>query len=113
MFEIQPYFTELGQVPFSEWFDALLDRKAKVAIAARLYRITQGNFGDCKAIQDGVWEIRVDIGPGYRAYYARDGKTVVLLLCAGDKKTQQRDIIRACDYWAEWKQRNIGKEDNI
>jgi len=110
MLEIQPYFTQSGQIPFSDWHNALRDRRAKVAIAARLYRVTQGNFGDHKPIKDGVWEMRVDVGQGYRVYYAREDKTVVLLLCGGDKRTQQTDISRACDYWKEWKQRNEKKE---
>jgi len=105
MFSIQPYYTESAKVPFAEWQDALRDPIAKKAIARRLYRLTQGHFGDHKHCQDGVWELRIDLGPGYRVYYALEGKTVVLLLCAGDKRTQQADIARACDYWHDWQAR--------
>jgi len=105
MFEIQPYYTESAKVPFVEWQDALRDPIAKKAIARRLYRLAQGHFGDHKYCQDGVWELRIDLGPGYRVYYALEGKTVVLLLCAGDKRSQQADIARACDYWHDWQTR--------
>jgi len=93
------------KVPFAQWQDALNDPKVKTAIARRLYRMAQGNFGDCKPCRDGIWELRINLGPGYRVYYAMDGKTVVLLLCAGSKRTQQADIVRACEYWNDWKTR--------
>jgi len=92
-------------VPFAQWHDALRDYRAKTAITRRLFRITQGNFGDCKPCQDGVWELRIDFGPGYRVYYARYAQEVVLLLCGGDKRTQQADIVRACAYWHDWQVR--------
>jgi len=106
MFEIQPYYTDDGKIPFAKWHDALRDYKARAAIDRRLFRMTQGNFGDCKPCQDGVWELRVDVGQGYRVYYARQGQAVVLLLCGGDKRTQQADIAKACDYWHDWKTRH-------
>ena len=68
--------------------------------------IESGNFGDCKPLRDGVWEMRIDVGPGYRVYYAKTGLTVVLLLCGGDKRKQQSDIEKACEYWKEWQLRN-------
>ncbi|MDB5991176.1 MAG: putative addiction module killer protein [Herbaspirillum sp.] len=65
-------------------------------------RIELGNFGDHKFCRYGVWELRIDIGAGYRVYYATAGKEIVLLLCAGDKRTQAADIDRACAYWQDW-----------
>lgn len=88
---------------FREWHRKLRDRKAKLAIDRRIYRIEAGNFGDHKFCRDGVWELRIDIGPGYRLYYAISGSTVVILLCGGDKSTQVADIDRACDYWKKVK----------
>lgn len=64
-----------------------------------------GNFGNHKSCRDGVWELRIDVGPGYRVYYAVAGSQVVLLLCGGDKRTQSADITRACEYWQDWQMR--------
>jgi len=64
-----------------------------------------GNFGDCKPCGNGVWELRIDLGPGWRLYYALTGQTVVLLLCGGNKDTQQTDIARAGAYWQDWQNR--------
>ena len=87
---------------FMEWRLQLRDTKAKIAIDRRIYRMELGNFGDHKFCRDGVWELRVDEGPGYRVYYAIAGTQVVLLLYGGDKRTQDADIDRACEYWTEW-----------
>lgn len=65
----------------------------------------RGLFGDCEPVGDGVWELRIDTGPGYRVYYARAGKQVVLLLCGGDKRRQKADIKRAKDYWEDYEKR--------
>jgi putative addiction module killer protein len=69
-------------------------------------RMAAGNFGDCKPIDDGVWELRVDHGPGYRVYYARTGGKLLLILVGGDKRKQQSDIDAALEYWKNWKRRN-------
>jgi len=110
MIDIQPYYTPSGKIPFAQWQDALRDRKVKTAIARRLYRVAQGHFGDCKPCRDGVWEMRIDLGSGYRVYYALAGKTVVLLLCGGNKRTQQADISKACEYWHDWQIRQQEKK---
>ena len=89
-----------------EWHRKLRDVKAKLAISKRLERIELGNFGDRKYCRDGVWELRVDIGAGYRIYYAMAGASVVLLLCGGDKDTQRSDIDRACEYWCNYQGEN-------
>lgn len=81
------------------------DTKARVAIDRRINRIELGNFGDHKFCRDGVWELRIDFGPGYRVYYAIAGSQIVLLLLGGDKRTQAADINRACEYWQDWQGR--------
>jgi len=112
MFEIEHYLTETGSNPFAEWYIGLKDRKVKQAIDRRLSRMAFGNFGDCKRCQDGVWELRIDVGPGWRVYYARSGKTVLLLLCGGNKRTQQADISRACAYWQRFQQNKENDDEN-
>ncbi len=71
----------------------------------RIDRLTEGNFGDHKFCQDGVWELRIDFGPGYRVYYTLEGKTIVLLLCGGSKRTQAADVREAVRYWRDYQRR--------
>jgi putative addiction module killer protein len=78
---------------------------ARVAIQRRVDRLTLGNFGDHKACRDGVWELRIDFGPGYRIYYSQSGKEIVLLLCGGSKRTQASDIDQAVIYWQDYQRR--------
>src|SRR4051812_31459660 len=80
---------------FADWFADLRDRQARARITVRIRRLSLGNPGDVKAIGSGVSEMRIDHGPGYRVYFVRRGGTVILLLCGGDKQTQDRDIARA------------------
>jgi putative addiction module killer protein len=80
---------------FDAWLAQLSDQRGKARIIARLRSATLGNFGDCEPVGEGVSEMRVHFGPGYRIYFARSGKTIYVLLCAGDKSTQSRDIARA------------------
>ena len=80
---------------FAHWLSSLKDRAGRVRILSRLDRIAMGNFGDVKPLGEGVSEIRIDTGPGYRLYFVRQKNTVILLLCGGDKSTQDRDISRA------------------
>lgn len=80
---------------FSAWFSGLRDARAKARIIMRLDRARGGNLGDVKSVGHHVYEMRVDVGPGYRLYYTQRGKTILLLLCGGDKSTQSRDIKRA------------------
>ena len=89
---------------FSEWLRRLRDARAVAKIAARIDRLRYGNPGDAKSVGGGVVEMRIDYGPGYRVYFTRRGPTLVLLLCGGDKRTQQRDILRAQEiamYWSD------------
>jgi putative addiction module killer protein len=80
---------------FHRWFGSLADRRARARILDRLKRASNGNFGDVKPAGSGVSEMRIDYGPGYRVYFFRRGKELVILLCGGDKKTQRADIALA------------------
>jgi len=80
---------------FSRWFGVLRDDRARLRIVARIRRMELGNPGDVKAVGDGVSEMRVDYGPGYRVYFTKTGDTVTILLCGGDKSSQSRDIALA------------------
>lgn len=104
--DIRHYLDELDRDVFQEWVDGLKDMKGRVAITRRMTRIEQGNFGDHKYLDQGVSELRFDLGPGYRVYYAMDGETVVLLLGGGDKDSQGRDIARALAAWEDYQRRN-------
>ena len=87
---------------FLKWRTRLKDERARAVIASRLDRLAFGNAGDMKPIGNGVSELRIDFGPGYRIYFARRGKTVIILLCGGDKSTQAKDIETAKRLAAEW-----------
>ncbi len=80
---------------FSVWLRQLRDANAVARIVARIRRLEQGNPGDINAVGNGVMEMRIDYGPGYRVYYLHRGSTIVILLCGGDKRTQPQDIKRA------------------
>lgn len=103
--ELRYYQTAHHAQPFVEWLQGLADRQARARIEARLARVAMGNFGDVKPVGEGVLELRIDWGPGYRVYWARVGNVIVLLLCGGDKRTQQRDIERAKAYFEDFKGR--------
>ena len=105
MLEIRHYLTASGSDVFQEWFVSLRDAKARARIASRISRLVSGNFGDCKPLRDGVCELRIDWGPGYRVYYAMIGRVCVLLLCGGDKRKQSSDINRAIEYWSDYQRR--------
>ena len=105
MFEVQTYLSPYGQDPYTQWLAALADRQARARVLVRVGRMAAGNFGDCKPVADGVWELRIDVGPGYRVYYGLAGQRLVLLLCGGDKRTQDSDIARAVGYWQDWQRR--------
>ncbi|MBB6153687.1 putative addiction module killer protein [Pseudomonas sp. JAI115] len=106
MIEIRHYIDYTGADPFADWREQVRDIKARIAIDRRIMRVELGNFGDHKPLREGVWEMRIDVGPGYRVYYAKAGLTVVLLLFGGDKRKQSADIERACAYWRDWKSSN-------
>lgn len=103
--ELRFYQTAERRRPFQEWLLRLRDAQAAARIEARLARLAAGSFGDSKPVGEGVMELRIDWGPGYRVYFARLGQVVILLLCGGDKRTQQKDIERAKDYFDDFKAR--------
>lgn len=99
------YLTETNRKPFKEWLDGLKDIAARQKIRIRLDRVRLGNLGNNRFVGDGVYELKIDYGPGYRVYYALDVKGVVLLLFGGDKSTQEKDIVQAKAYWTDYKRR--------
>lgn len=106
MFELRHYTTSDGVDLFAQWLGGLRDKQAQARVAARLVRLNNGNFGDCKPLGDGVWELRIDWGPGYRVYYALQSSSLVLLCEGGDKRTQAADIQRAIERWQDWQRRS-------
>ena len=92
-------------MPFTQWLEALADRRGRAAIKARLLRLEAGNFGDCKSLRDGVQELRIDKGPGYRVYLSRQGPVLVLLLYGSDKADQDGAIRQAIEYLNDWRER--------
>ena len=109
--EIAHYLTEDGTDLYQEWVAALRDNRARIAVLRRIDRAALGNFGDHKACRDGVSEMRVDVGPGYRVYYFQHGQTLVVLLCGGDKHTQDADINKAVACKADFLRRLKSQEE--
>jgi putative addiction module killer protein len=103
--EIRHYLTASGRDPYQAWLDKLKDLTGRIAIQRRVDRVAEGNFGDHKPLQEGVCELRIDLGPGYRVYYALESATIVLLLCGGIKRTQEADIKQATRYWHNYQRR--------
>jgi putative addiction module killer protein len=95
------YLLENDGSPFRQWLDSYDRQKIYGTILARIKRVENGNFGDCKPVGEGISELRIDIGPGYRVYFGQDGDEIILL-CGGIKDTQQRDIKRAKEYWRDY-----------
>jgi len=96
--EVRFYVTEGGRDVFHDWISGSRDIVGKTAIARRINRLRNGHYGDHASCREGVWELRIDHGPGYRVYYARIGRDVILVLGGGDKRTQATDIARACEF---------------
>ncbi|MGD0628837.1 MAG: type II toxin-antitoxin system RelE/ParE family toxin [Terracidiphilus sp.] len=104
-YEIRHYLTQSKRDVFIEWRRQPRDITAKIAVDRRINRMELGNFGDHKFCRDGVWEMRIDVGQGYRIYYVTAEIQLILLLCGGSKRTQDADIDRACEYWLNWQGR--------
>ena len=96
-------FDIVESVAFTRWVVGLRDRRAVARIQARLRNVALGNFGDVRSVGNGVSEMRIHYGPGYRLYFIRQGPTVVVLLCGGDKDSQERDIALAKRIAAQWR----------
>ena len=88
----------------------LLTNGSRRRLPVRINRLAAGNFGDCKPLREGVWELRIDWGPGYRVYYAMAGRTCVMLLSGGDKRRQSADVNRAVEYWKDYQRRSDSDE---
>ncbi len=99
MIEIRKYRRADGTIPFDRWMEKLRDERARARILVQVDRMRLGLGGDWKAVGDGVFELRIHEGRGYRLYFGRDGTEIVILLCGGDKGTQRRDIRTAREYW--------------
>ncbi|MFM0740850.1 type II toxin-antitoxin system RelE/ParE family toxin [Paraburkholderia xenovorans] len=95
-----PVYTVNRTEEFDQWLKRLSDLKARARILVRVRRAERGHFGDVKLLEEGVSEMRIDCGPGYRVYFAREGRRMYLLLCGGNKSTQQADIKQAKAMWA-------------
>jgi putative addiction module killer protein len=95
-----------GTSPFSEWFNAL-DATTAIKITTAVTRMENGNYSNSKPVGDGVHECKIDFGPGFRVYFAMDGNILIILLLGGSKRTQKKDILRAKEYWLDYKKRKI------
>lgn len=100
-FVVREYVEDSGRIPFRDWLSGL-DVATRARVQARILRFEMGNLGDHKEVGAGVWEARFDFGPGYRLYFGRRGRELVLLLTGGDKKSQSKDIKRAREFWAAY-----------
>lgn len=106
--EVRVYSRSDGSEPFTEWLRALRDAATRNRIRQRIARVRLGNFGDTRSVGDGVFELRIHLGPGYRLYFGRPGDRVVILLCGGDKGSQARDVERAREFWRDYRSRTDG-----
>jgi len=109
MIEVREYLDRNGRSPYAEWFDEL-DAPAAAKVASALTRMSLGNFSNVKGVGSGVFEYRLDFGPGYRIYFGKDGEWLVILLAGGTKKRQPRDIREAIARWQDYKQRKKSQE---
>ena len=105
MMEIREFIDVDGRTPFAKWFDRL-DARAAAKVATALVRMEQGNLSNVKGVGSGVFECRIDSGPGYRVYFGKDGDTLIVLLGGGTKRRQQQDIETARMLWREYKRRS-------
>ena len=108
--EVRHYVNRAGKDVFDHWLSQLADVRAQAKIAVRINRLASGNFGDCKPLRQGLCELRIDWGAGYRVYYVMLGRLCVLLLAGGAKRTQSSDIDRALEYLRDYKERTKTRE---
>ena len=99
---VKNHVTPEGKAPFEEWIRGIKDKRTVARILQRIDRVRLGNFGDCHSVGDGVYELRVHFGSGFRVYFGMTGIQLVILLCGGDKGSQKKDIAAAQEYWKEY-----------
>lgn len=104
MIDVREYNDQQGRSPYAEWFNELNARTA-AKVTTALTRLALGNFSNVKGVGSGVFECKIDFGPGYRVYFGKDGERLVILLGGGTKKRQQKDIEKALAHWRDYKQR--------
>lgn len=102
MIDLREYLDRTGRNLFGEWFERLNSEAAR-RVTVGLYRLGLGNFSNVKGVGAGIFEYRIDFGPGYRIYFGKEGERIVILLCGGTKRRQQDDIALAIEYWKEYK----------
>lgn len=102
---VHTYVLPDGKEPLEEWLADLKDKKGRARVRARINQMRGGNPGNFKMVATGIMEMKIDFGPGYRIYYAKVGDKIILLLCGGDKTTQNADIKRAIEYLSDYKRR--------
>lgn len=105
---LRNYVTKAGKVPFADWIKNIKDPTTRHRIRRRLDKVEVGHYGDYRVLGEGVCELKLDFGPGYRIYFAEINNVIVILLCAGDKRNQDNDIQTAKMYWKELLERNHG-----
>lgn len=103
--DVEFYTTTDGYSPYLEWYNSIDDPKMRGIIGSRVSRVRGGNWGDCKSLGSGLFELRIHVGPGYRIYFGQQGRRLVVLLWGGDKHQQLKDIHRAHGYWLDYKER--------
>ena len=109
MIDVREYLDRNGRSPYAEWFDGL-DAPAAARVATAVTRMSLGNFSNVKGVGGGVFEYRIDFGPGYRIYFGKDGERLVILLAGGTKKRQQKDVKDATARWQDYKLRKKSQE---
>lgn len=107
--EVREYLTETEASPFSKWF-LKVHSQAAAKIAVAITRMELGNLSNCKSLGGGLWENKLAFGPGYRIYFGKEGSEIIILLAAGTKGTQSRDIVKAKKYWHDYKKRRRALE---
>ena len=105
VFDVRRYTDEQGRDFVEEWLESLADVPTRARITVRISRLERGLLGNCGPVDDGVQELKIDFGPGYRVYFGREGARIVILLCGGDKSTQRKDIRHAIELWKNYQAR--------
>ncbi len=103
---VKEYITKDGKSPYADWLNGLKDNRTQAKIIMQVDKMEIGLFGDVKPVGDGLSELRIHYGPGYRIYFGKESRQIYLLLCGGDKSTQSKDIKKAKEYWNDHKQRS-------